>query len=301
MSPMNVLKTSLLFLAFFVAVSASGAAAEDADNANYEGNAGIAEEFLRRSILSAAEQSLVLGSIQSAPSDTEWVVQKEGAFYAVVLHPVPKAIGSGMQARLEDMARNAARLRSYALLYLRAVAPEVKARYADGQTIADALTEWDKRREEGERLKADLTTTLFSKEWGFAVSKIYERRLETLSRAIDEIDASSLDEAYCKIRASQARALFEQRRYVQALPVYKEIHNLRKSGVRDCFDLSECFLRVGDKKNAVLANLETVMNFGSLLDSFSLERAADIFFDSAEEGLAEKYYRQASEKLHTEQ
>jgi hypothetical protein len=122
-----------------------------------------------------------------------------------------------------------------------------------------------------------------------------------LSEQIGGISETLLDEAYCKLRASQAGRLFEQKRYAQALPGYEEIRGLGMGSSRDYLDMAECFLRREDTKNAIQAALETVTKFGEKLDSAAWERAADVCLESGDESSAERYYLRAIEKLHTEQ
>jgi hypothetical protein len=297
---MTIRKTLLSFLVLFAATYAFGATPENAGGANNAGSVDIVKGFLQRTPLSPDEQSVILAAVQSSSSDAEWLAAKDGARYILALRPIQKSNSSGVRARFEDMARNAARLRAYSLLYLSAMPESRKARYADKNIVAQLLVEWDKRREEDRRLKMDLMVT-FSEEWGFAVSRIQEERLNALGEQIGGISETSLDEAYCKLRASQARRFFGQKRYVQAAAGYGEVQDFGMGESRDYLDMSECFLRMGDPKNAIQTVLETVTKFDESLNSLALERAADICLESGDDLLAERYYLQASEKLHTEQ
>ena len=213
---MNSSKTCLFLLVLLVVGCVFDVAAEGAENINNTGNVGAVADFLQSTLLPSSEQAIILETIRSAPTDTEWLVVKDGAVYTAVLRPVQKSNRPEIQARFEEMARNTARLRAYALFHLYVTSPERKARYADKDVVTEVLTQGEGR------LRTDLMITLFSKEWGFAVSRASEGNLNTLSKAIDEISEPSFDEAYSRVRISQAR--------VNATIAYSKLRESLKEG-----------------------------------------------------------------------
>ena len=284
---MNAIKKCLFLILLLLVSCFPDAKAEGAGDADNLGIDGVAAEFLRHSLVPSAEQAFILDMINSAPFDTEWTAVQDGKVYYVVLRPVQKSERPEIQARLEEMARNAANLRAYVLPFLNAMSSERKARYVDENAVSAALIEWEKSLEDAERLKTDFTISLFSKEWGFAVSRLQEERLNAFIKAIGEMNESSFDEAYCKVRASQALTLFQQGHYAQALPIYKEIQDFQKGNPEDYFNLAECLLRTGDRKIAIITVAETVIEFSDSINGLLLERAGEIFFLSAEDIPAE--------------
>ena len=277
---------------------------DDADGAESDaGKWSAVEQFIQAAPLSAAEREKLSESVQLALSETEWVTSKDEMTYVLVVRPVQKSARPRAQARLEEMARGEAKLRAYRRLCLLTIAAERKARYTSEDTLAEVLSAWDERREKREGralLRPDISVSAFSEEWAFALTRIRESLLRASSEATNAVGELSLDKAYCDLRIALAKSLFGKKRYEAALPIYKEVRAFGEGGPTDCLDMSECFLRTNDKENAVQAVLETVANYGDVMDSFVLERAADVCFDSAEEGLAEEYYLLSIQKLRTE-
>ncbi|MDR2137403.1 MAG: tetratricopeptide repeat protein [Synergistaceae bacterium] len=270
------------------------------------GNVETVKEFLERTPLSAAEQRDILETIRSktdpgTPSRREWVLSGDGKVYSLVLVPVQKDRRATLQARLEEMASTKANLRAHHLLYLRAWSgARRKTRYANGESVAEALTEWDRGRGEGERLKPDLSVAAVSKDWAFALVRIPEESVKALGAQIDEMPENTLDTAYCEAIYPKAKELFEQRRYEAALPVYRELRGLRWARPAAYLDAAECLLRTGDPKSAASLTQETATEWGDVMDHTLLRRAGDILLDAGEEAPAERLYRRAVEKLRQE-
>ncbi|MDR2176338.1 MAG: tetratricopeptide repeat protein [Synergistaceae bacterium] len=224
-----------------------------------------------------------------------------GKVYSLVLFPVPEDRHGTLQARLEETARAKASLRAHHLLYLRAwLGAGRKARYANEDSVAEALTEWDQEHEEGERLKPDLSFAAASKDWAFALVRTREESLNTLGARIGEMPENVLDTAYCSALYPKARGLFEQGQYKEALPVYQELHGLRWARPAAYLDAAECFLLTGDPESAALLAKETAAELGDAMDHALLRRAGDILLDAGEETPAERLYRRAVEKLRQE-
>ena len=273
------------------------------------GSKGCVEEFLKQTTLSDTEQTDIVKAIQSQASQTEpsqtepsrmeWVLSGGGEVYSLVLVPVQKDRRADIQTKLEEVARIKAGLRAHYLLYLRAWSRSGrKTRYANEEIVAETLAGWDKGR--GVRLKPGLSVGAVSKNWAFALLKIPEEPLNTLGTQIDEMPEDALDTDYCAALYPKARELFNQRRYEQALIVYRELHSLRWARPVAYLDAAECFLRTGDPKSAVRLVQESATELEDLMDSALLERAGDIAFESGEEASAERLYSQASEKLQQE-
>jgi tetratricopeptide (TPR) repeat protein len=268
------------------------------------GSKGCVEEFLKQTTLSDTEQTDIVKAIQSQasqtePSRTEWVLSGGGEVYSLVLVPVQKDKRADIQTKLEEVARAKAGLRAHYLLYLRAWSQSGrKTRYANEEIVAETLAGWDKGR--GVRLKPGLSVGAVSKDWAFALLKIPEEPLNTLGTQIDEMPEDALDTDYCAALYPKARELFNQRRYEQALSVYRELHSLRWAKPVAYLDAAECFLRMGDPKSAVRLVQESATELEDLMDSALLERAGDIAFESGEEASAERLYRQAGKKLQQE-
>jgi hypothetical protein len=290
------------FLAFVILLSIStvnDAGGAESDAAKWS----AVEQFIQTAPVSDAERKILSETVQFALSETEWVISSGEMTYVLVVRPIQKSERPAVQARLEEMARGEAKLRGYRRLCLLTIIPERKARYASEEALAEVLSLLDERREKREGkalLRPDIAISAFSKEWAFSLTRIRESLLRVSREATNAVDEISLAKAYCGLRISLAKSLFGKIRYEAALPIYKEVRALGEGGPTDCLDMSECFLRTNDKENAVQAVVETVADYGDVMDSFAMERAADICFDSDEEGLAEEYYLLATRKLRTE-
>ena len=258
------------------------------------------EEFLKRTPLSTSEQLDILEGIKTVSPRTQWLMSGNGQVYSLVLLPVQRDMRSNVQTKLEEMARAQANLRAHHLLYLRAVPPERKVRYANEESVAEALAGWDLGREEEIRLKPDLSVAIVSDGWAFALLRTQGELLKALSEQIQNLSEPTLDTAYCAALYPKAKSLFDQKEYEKALPIYRELHALRWARPVAYLDAAECFLHRGDKENAALLAEETVTELGDNMNYALLERAGDILLESGEEKGAERIYRMAIEKLRQE-
>ena len=255
------------------------------------------ERFLERTTLSASEKSDVLEGIKTVSQRTEWLMYGDGLVYSLVLRPVQKDTRPNVQARLEEIARAQANLRANYLLYLRAMPQARRARYANEDSVAEALASLDRSREEEMRLKPDLSVGIVFDGWAFALVRMEGELLNSFGAQIENIPDGELDTAYCAALYPKARVLFDGREYARALIIYQELHSLRWAKPVAYLDAAECFLYTGDTKSAVYLTEETVTELGDVMDSSLLERAGDILLESGEEEGAERLYRLALEKL----
>ncbi|MDR2523228.1 MAG: hypothetical protein LBC93_05960 [Synergistaceae bacterium] len=263
-------------------------------------NAGIVREFLGQVPLSDKERSDILQAVRTASSRTEWLLSGEGQVYSLALRPVLRDKRPDVQVKLEEMARHQAGLRARYLLYLRAAPEKRRSRYADEDSVAEALVGWDKGAGKEKRLKPDLSAAMVRGGWAFALVRVRGEVLEELGARIASLPGNDLDTAYCSALYPKAKAFFDQKEYQRALPVYRELHALRWARPVAYLDAAECFLRTGDKRGAACLAEETAVELGESMNSALLERAGDLLLESGEEDKAARLYRLASEKLRQE-
>ena len=261
----------------------------------------IIKEFIERTPFATDEQLYLIERIPSIISEEEllspvrWVTSRDNKVYSFVMTPIQKSDHPSIKARLEQVAGRTSQMRAICYLYLHMITPERKMRYQNEEVLGEALNVWDQNL----RLKAN-SLSMVSGDWAFAVSQASRESVDMLSKQLSEMDESSLDEVYCRARIPQARELFKQERYVQALPVFQEIHEMRKGEAEDYLNMAESFLHTGDKENAVIVAEGALTEFEKSVNSYVLERGADIFFETGEEELALRYYLEAIEKLNSE-
>ena len=286
--------TALLFIVLF---SLTGTA----KGADYTGTVG---EFLKRTTLSERERTEVMEALKAAPpgtrSRTEWLLSGDGEIYSLALRRVQKDNRPSVQVRLEEVARTQANLRAHYLIYLRAIPQTRKARYANEESVAEALAEWDGARGEAIRLNPNLSVSVVSGDWAFALVRTKGELLNSFSAQIESLPDNALDTAYCAALYPKAKALFDDSEYEKALPVYLELHALRWAKPVAYLDAAECFLHTGDKEGAATLAEETVAELGDGMNVALLERAGDILLESGKEEKAELVYRLALEKLRQE-
>jgi tetratricopeptide (TPR) repeat protein len=256
----------------------------------------ILKEFLERTPLSAAERTDILEAARSASPRREWVLSGGGEIYSLALLPVQKDERANVQARLEEVARTKASLRAHHLLYLCACGAGRKMRYTNEESVAEALTAWDKSA----RLKPDLSFAATSRDWAFALVRTRGESLKALEAKIDEIPENAMDTAYCAALFPKARELFEEGRYEEALPIYQELHSLRWAKPAAYLDAADCYLRGGDSESAARLAEETAVELDDAMDHALLRRAGDILLNAGKETSAERFYRRAVEKLRQE-
>lgn len=262
-------------------------------------------EFLSRTPLSASEQSDILETVKSKKSEAkssqkEWVLTGGRVVYALVLRPVQRDKRADIQVKIEEATRRAANLRAHYLLYLHAMSVHRKARYADSDSVAEILNEWNGKLNEPLRLKPNLSVTLVSKEWAFALLRTESDRLSALREQIDALPEKTMDESYCAALYPKAKTLFDQGEYEKALPVYLELHKLRWARPSAYLDAAECYLRTGDRESATRLAAETASELDGSMNSLLTERAGDILSESGKDDAALELYIKAAQKLQNE-
>jgi hypothetical protein len=277
---------------FFAFCAAAALASETPENIAAVG------EFLKTSPLSEAEQRGVLDAAKSFPNQNEWVMFGDGNVYSMVLRPIQQDTREAVQIKLEELARNAAALRTRYLLYLRASPPERKSAYKNEEALASALATWDE--ENGQKLALRSSATNSSGKWAFSIAVAPDDAFGDLSRRMEAAEARAIDLAYCGIIYPKAKAMYGEKRYADALIFYRELHKLKWARPDSYLEAADCFLETGLADDAKRLVTETVNELGGEMDSKSMEFAGDLLFDLGDEAGAIVAYRTAAEKMRSE-
>jgi predicted negative regulator of RcsB-dependent stress response len=280
---------------FLVLCAAAAFASEEPENITVIGG------FLKKSPLSDAEQRRVLDAVKLFPNQNEWVMFGDGSVYSMVLRPIQQDSRENVRIKLDELARNAAALRVRYLLYLRASPPERRGAYKDEDALASALAAWDEGS--GKKLAMRSSATNSSGKWAFSIAVAPDDSFGELSRRVEtmeEAEARTLDLAYCGIIYPKARAMYEEKRYKDALLFYRELHKLKWARPDSYLEAADCFVKTGLAEDAKKLVTETINELGGEMDSKSMEFAGDLLFELGDETGAIEAYRASAEKMRGE-
>jgi tetratricopeptide (TPR) repeat protein len=279
----------------FLLVSSAGYSAEGADNI-----VAAAGEFLKRAPLSETERRDILDGISSFPERTDWILSGDGRVYSIAMRRVQKDSRENVQNKLGDMSKNIVSLRARSLLYLRAAPLSKKSAYRSGDFFAGALVAWDDVSNEAERLKLSGSVSMLSDDWAFAMAIASDTALGELSRRVEAADPRALDVAYCSVLYPRAKELFDEERFEDALPYYRELHSLKWAKPAVYMEAAECFVGAGKTEDALKLLTETLSELEPDMDSVLIERTGDLLLEFGDEAGAERAYRQAVKKMKDE-
>jgi tetratricopeptide (TPR) repeat protein len=102
----------------------------------------------------------------------------------------------------------------------------------------------------------------------------------TAARGIRETPpprTEELDDGYCASLYRRAKNLLDARRWDEALPVFRHIHDLRWVNIPMYLDAAECFLRNEDVGESLKLLRELRRDLDGALGSLDLERAGRLF------------------------
>lgn len=118
----------------------------------------------------------------------------------------------------------------------------------------------------------------------------------------DEVlSEKTLDDDYCRfLYLNQARDLFIAGRYSEALPLFKNIHDLKWMDISAYLDAAECFLKIGEPKECLTLVKEIRAELGREMSSLELARAGRLCRGAGDKKAALDSFNHARVRLHEE-
>ncbi|QVL50984.1 MAG: hypothetical protein KFB96_11590 [Thiocapsa sp.] len=230
---------------------------------------------------------------QTDPAAQHWIVVRDGQVYslaALSVDPVRQGVIKQAQRGLAEM-----RARQGLLLYAAGEHLERQG-FANREAIAKALSALDNQA--NGRLLPGLQSRAGVLDGGVvALAWIPEDRII----ASRERPPSSMQflPAYCDAIYPTAQALYLEKRFADALSLYKEMHERQCAQPLAFFlDAAECFLALDKPLDAQRMADHLLSSFTSSLDSGQAERAGDVLDRAGDEDGARHAYELAFDLIN---
>ncbi len=219
---------------------------------------------------------------------------KGGAYYLAVV-PVPSDEDLDVAMDLEIMSQERALFISRTRLALALGQGKVLSNlYLYSEALAPALYTYYAPR--GIEAKADLIE-LNSKKYAAALARILPENAAALSD--DVPPAEILNAEYSReLYFNHAKQIFNAGRYKDALPLFKNLHDLKFMNISAYLDAAECFLRTGEPNECLKLINELRVELEDDMSSRELERAGVLCREAGDRDAALSAFNKARVRFH---
>lgn len=225
----------------------------------------------------------------------EWLVEQNQQVYALVYQEIP----ARTLAQIQQMQRNQVEGLARNLLLLYAAGEYYQQRgFTSREAIAKALSNLETVTQGKIFPGLQSQSTVLDNHYVAALVWIDTKRIISYRQNPPTIEIFL--PAYCQALYPTAQALFQDRRYKDALFIYKDMYKLSCRQPNNYFlDAAECFLAITQPEDAKRMASYLLNEQSALLTSNEAERAGDILFKVGDEIKAQQAYALALSKLHT--
>ena len=252
-------------------------------------------DWLNRLDLPSQVNTALHARRQVDPHAPHWLVEHPPSVYVLVARGMPP--GRSAQLRQAQLRPVEMRARHGVLLYAAGDAYESQG-FTQREAIAKALAYLDTTLEgrllDGMQTRSHVSATEVASLVWTHTDRIaaYRQNLPTLEHFLP---------AYCEALYPTALALYQERRYQAALTLYLDMHSRQCTTPMAYFlDAAECFIALNQPHDAQRMASYLLNDRQEALDSLTLERIGDIFFESGDSDTAMHLYEQALETLRGE-
>jgi tetratricopeptide (TPR) repeat protein len=251
-----------------------------------------AEIFFGEIGVPAAASAIILRKIGVGAKNASCVADvPEGvySFYATV-SPRDKEIDVRTELNISRQNINASRAR--ANLILAVVGGVDRGVYRDGDALGRVYVRYfSSRGFAGTQSASDAQD-------GWSMSLVWmERKTAELYRASPPVSAD-INDGYCAELYARAKDDFDAGRYRDALPAFKQIHDLKWANVGAYLDAAECFLKNGEAQESVKLLRELLKELGGDMGTEELKHAGSLFREAGDKQSAFEAYVLARERYH---
>ena len=221
---------------------------------------------------------------------------KGGAYYLAVV-PVRLHKARDVQSELNIAAQNRALFISRTRLALALGQGKVLSNlYLYSEALAPALYTYYAPR--GIEAKAGLIE-LNSKKFAVALARILPENAAALSD--DVPPAEILNAEYSReLYFNHAKQIFNAGRYKDALPLFKNLHDLKFMNISAYLDAAECFLKTGEPNECLKLINELRAELEDAMSSRELERAGVLCREAGDRDAALSAFNKARVRFHEE-
>lgn len=260
----------------------------------------VAVQFLSSVALEKSLRAQIVSRIEATATRSEWLIDASDVVYGVAAIRCASDSNRGVQAQLDKAAVKGAFRKAEHLLFLYAAGERIAVgKYRNSEALANALIVLDGKSKVAARLSPDLQSMARTID-GFGVALVFvpRERIQVYQSSIWPYDL--LRDAYCAETYLTAHALFQSGNYEKALPVLKEVHDLKWAMPEAYLDAAECFQKVGEASQSSKLLKEILEQLGPRLSSGQSERLGDLMLSCRLVGEAQTAFELALIKYHQE-
>lgn len=244
--------------------------------------------WLSESRLPPAVQNAFRARFAADPEAYEWLVAQEQQVYSLAYKPLspttPAQIQQALRGQVEQQARQ--------LLFLYAAGEHYQQQgFGNFEATAKALAALETTTQG--RLLPGLQSRAAILDTGI-VALVWTEKNRIASYRQQPPPIEQFRPAYCRALYPTAKALFQEKKYRQALSIYEEMNRLQCRQPTDYFlDAAECFLALQQLQDARHMANYLLTEYTSSLSSSEAERVGDVLFNAGDEKSARKAYELA--------
>lgn len=260
-----------------------------------------AADFLTEINVDMSAHAALLNGMRNRPNgELISTARSGGAAYALVFRPLLRTLPRSS----EGMTLSVAIAKAQNALAIALSGGRVdRLRYPFDDALGTALlsryTEAFSTRISGIQTAGDIITGTGGERWAAALAWVTPDVLNSLDKV--KIDEAALTDEYCRFLYRElAEKEFRAGRYDEALPMFRNIHDLHWADVNAYLDASECFLRTGaeDDCSKLLRELKDAL--GDKMSSANFERAGELFMECRADDDAAESFRMARMRYREE-
>jgi tetratricopeptide (TPR) repeat protein len=220
------------------------------------------------------------------------VFEYGGVIYSFTALPLPRSADSYMASVLERNALERGLLTARRRLALHLAQGRIdRKRYPNEEALGSVLD----ARYLRVKVRGVETASEAANGWAFALAWLSSGAPKAVEEAFPPEE--ELKEDYCATLYRPARALFEAGKYLEALPMFKNLHDLRWADIGAYLDAAECFLRTGESEECRKLLRELMLTLGGGMGSDDFARAGDLFQETGDRDAALSAFRKARERF----
>ena len=247
---------------------------------------------VREKLLSAADDS------SGEEERTVMVRAEDGGLLCLALVPVPQDRGADVAAEMEAFSQNRALSLARGRLALTLGQDKVSREvYRYNEALGAALFTYYGPR--GIETAADVLWDAESGRFAVALAWLLPQTVQALEG--EALPPNVLDEDYCRfLYLDHAKGLFRAGQYSEALPLFKNIHDLKWMDISAYLDAAECFLRMGEPGECLTLVKELRAALDKDMSSEELSRAGRLCREAGDRKAALSAFQRARVRFHEE-
>lgn len=259
------------------------------------------ETFLSELNVGKAVREKLLTAIGGYDTEKERAVivrAEDGGMFCLAVVRVPGDRDADVAAEMETLSQERALSLARGRLALVIGQGKVDRKiYRYDDALGSALFTYYGPR--GIETAADLLSGGKTGKFAAALAWLSPKNVEELTG--EALPPKILDVEYCRsLYLDNARDMFKAGRYSDALPLFKNIHDLRWMDISAYLDAAECFLRTGEPKECLKLLKELRAALDAEMNSEELARSGRLCREAGDRNAALSAFRQARKRFHEE-